>query len=86
MPLLKQAKKKMRHDKKRTEANSKKKIALKKLIKVMRKTPTAKNLTQVYSSLDKAVKTHLIHKNRANRLKSRYAKKIAAQVKPRTKK
>jgi len=77
MPLLKQAKKKMRHDKKRTEANSKKKIALKKLIKVMRKTPTAKNLTQTYSSLDKAVKTHLIHKNKASRLKSRLSKRIS---------
>ncbi|KKS19193.1 MAG: 30S ribosomal protein S20 [candidate division WWE3 bacterium GW2011_GWC1_41_7] len=36
--------------------------------------------------LDKAAKNKVIHRNKANRLKSRYAKKIAAQVKPRTKK
>ena len=76
MPLLKQAKKKMRHDRRRTKANAQKKSALKQLVKTMRKTPTAKNLTQVYSSLDKAVKTHLIHKNIANRLKSRLSKRI----------
>lgn len=61
----------MRHDKKRAAHNSQKKIALKKLVKQMRKSPSAKNLTPVFSALDKAVKTHLIHKNRASRLKSR---------------
>ena len=77
MPLLKQARKKMRHDKKRTEQNKDKKFALKKLIKTMRKTPTASNLTAVFSNLDKAVKTHLIHKNKASRLKSRLSKALA---------
>lgn len=76
MPLLKQARKKMRHDKRRTKQNSEKKQALKKLVKQMRKTPNAKNLTPVFSALDKAVKTHLIHKNKANRLKSRLSKAL----------
>lgn len=67
----------MRHDKRRTAANSQKKIALKKLIKQIRKTPSNKNLTPVFSALDKAVKTHLIHKNKANRLKSRLSKPLA---------
>lgn len=71
MPLLRQAKKKMRHDRRRTITNNQKKISLKKLVKSMRKSPSATNLTAVFSSLDKAVKTHLIHKNKANRLKSR---------------
>ena len=31
-------------------------------------------------SLDKAVKEKTIHKNKANRVKSRYAKKISAQI------
>lgn len=79
MPLLKQARKKMRHDKRRTALNSKKKVALKKLVKQMRKTPSAKKLTPVFSALDKAVKTNLIHKNRANRLKSRLSKSLAKQ-------
>ena len=77
MPLLKQARKKMRHDKKRTLQNKDKKIALKKLVKSMRKAPSASNLTAVFSKLDKAVKTHLIHKNKASRLKSRLSKTLA---------
>ena len=79
MPLLKQARKKMRHDKKRTLQNKDKKIALKKLVKTMRKTPSALNLTSVFSKLDKAVKTHLIHKNKANRLKSRLSRTLTAK-------
>lgn len=67
----------MRHDKRRTSANSQKKIALKKLVKQMRKGPNTKNLTPVYSALDKAVKTNLIKKNKANRLKSRLSKALA---------
>lgn len=77
MPLLKQARKKMRHDRKRTLQNKDKKVALKKLVKTMRKTPSDKNLTAVFSSLDKAVKTHLIHKNKANRMKSRLSKALS---------
>jgi len=79
MPLLKQARKKMRHDRKRTLQNKDKKVALKKLVKSMRKAPSASNLTSVFSSLDKAVKTHLIHKNKANRLKSRLSKTLPAK-------
>ena len=37
------------------------------------------NLTTLQKYLDKAVKEKVIHKNRANRLKSRYAKKISAR-------
>lgn len=66
----------MRHDKKRTAVNAQKKIALKKLTKAMRKSPSQANLTATYSALDKAVKTNLIHKNKANRLKSRLSKKL----------
>lgn len=69
----------MRHDKKRTQQNKDKKIALKKLVKSMRTGPSAKNLTAVFSSLDKAVKTHLIHKNKANRLKSRLSKNLSSK-------
>ncbi len=82
MPLLKQARKKMRHDRKRTLQNKEKKIALKKTVKMMRKTPSSPNLTAAFSKLDKAVKTNLIHKNKANRLKSRLAKTLAKDAKP----
>ncbi|MFC1622258.1 30S ribosomal protein S20 [Patescibacteria group bacterium] len=39
-----------------------------------------KELVVLQKALDKAIKKDVIHKNKANRLKSRYAKKIAAQA------
>ncbi len=78
MPIIKSAKKKMRQDKVRTEHNSKIKNALKTLIKKMRREPSSKALQEVSSALDKAVKTKLIHSNKASRLKSRLAKNLAS--------
>jgi small subunit ribosomal protein S20 len=40
-----------------------------------------KNLTALQKVLDKAAKNNVIHKNKAKRLKSRYAKRITAQNK-----
>ena len=40
-----------------------------------------KELTALQKVLDKAAKNKVIHKNKANRLKSRYAKKITALIK-----
>lgn len=74
MPIIKSAIKKMRKDKKRTLRNKTKKVALKKLIKTLRKNPTPSNLTAVYSALDKAAKVNLIKKNKAARLKSRLSR------------
>lgn len=79
MPLIHSAKKKMRQDKKKTLHNSKIKNALKNLIKKMRREPSDKALQEVSSALDKAVKTKLIHANKASRLKSRLSK---MQLKP----
>jgi small subunit ribosomal protein S20 len=74
MPLLKNAIKKMRQDKKRTVANKGKKTAMKTAVKKARKETTADNLTLAFSKLDKAAKTNLIHRKKADRLKSRLAK------------
>lgn len=76
MPIIKSAKKKMRQDKKREARNREKEINLKKLIKNMRKNPNSKLLQEVTSVLDKAVKTNLIHFNKASRLKSRLSKLV----------
>lgn len=75
MPLIKSAIKKVRKDKVRTARNQQRELALKTLIKKARLAKSAPNLKAVYSALDKAVKTRLIHKNKAARLKSRLAKK-----------
>lgn len=78
MPIIKSAIKKMRKDKKRTLHNKKIEETLKDLIKAMRKNPTQKALENVTSKLDKAVKSNLIHANKAGRLKSRLSKLITS--------
>lgn len=77
MPLIKSAKKKLRKDIKRTEINAVKKQTLKSLIKTMRRTGNLEAYSAVASALDKAVKTKLIHKNKASRLKSRLSRTMA---------
>ena len=79
MPIIKSALKKMRKDKVRTLRNEKRRHQLKRVLKVARKSPNVKNLSIVFSSIDKAVKVKLIHKNTAARLKSRLAKLAASK-------
>ncbi len=74
MPILKQAKKKMRHDTIRREQNELKLQQLKKAVQTTRKKPTAANLVKAFSVIDKTAKPGLLHQNRASRLKSRLAK------------
>lgn len=74
MPIIKSAIKKMRKDRVRTARNKKREIALKAAIKKARLENSPANLKAVFSALDKAVKVHLIHKNKASRLKSRLSK------------
>ena len=77
MPITKRAIKKLRHDRKRTAEVERVRATLQKLVKSMRKKPTQKSLTQVFAALDKAAKTHVIHKNKAARLKARLSKLLA---------
>lgn len=86
MPIIKSAKKKMRKDKKRTAHNLKIKNNLKKLLKTARRAASDSNLSAVFSSLDKAVKTKLIHPNKAARLKGRLTKTNPNQTVTTTKK
>jgi ribosomal protein S20 len=55
-----------------------KKIQLKKVVKTARGEMSPANLLAAQKTLDKAVKQGLIHQNKANRLKSRLAKKAKA--------
>lgn len=77
MPITKRAVKKLRHDRKRTIEIKRVHGALQKLVKAMRKKPTQTSLRKVFSALDKAAKTHAIHKNKADRLKTRLSKLLA---------
>lgn len=81
MPIIRSAIKKVRKDKTRTLRNKKREIELKMLVKKARNSHTAENLQAVFSALDKAAKVHLIHSNKASRLKSRLSKLIAPSSK-----
>lgn len=74
MPVLKHAKKKLRQDKKRTIHNRKLKEQYKSLIKKAKLNLSVDNVKRAVSAIDKAAKKHLIHKNKAARLKSSLAK------------
>ena len=73
MPVIKSAKKKLKQDKKRTLKNFKIEVELKDAVKKATVTPSAKNLSAATSLLDKAAKRHIMHDNKAARIKSRLA-------------
>ncbi len=78
MPVIKSAKKKLRADKKKESENKKIKAFFDLAIKKAEKKPNPKNINEVFSIIDKGVKKHIIHKNKAARLKSRLAKNLAS--------
>jgi small subunit ribosomal protein S20 len=84
MPNTKSAAKAMRQSIKRNLRNVKAKDKfkaavkeVKRLITAGKKPEAAKAIEAAMSALDKAAKTHVIHKNTASRKKSRLAKAIA---------
>lgn len=74
MPILQNAKKKLRQDKKRTIHNRKIKDTLKLLIKTAKAKKTREDVNKAFSGVDKAAKHNLIHKNKAARIKSSLSK------------
>lgn len=92
MPVIKSAKKKLRQDKKRTERNSAVEETMRFGIKKARKSPSAESVRLATKVIDKAVKNHILHKNKAARVKSALAKLLArrvvkkVEIKPTTKK
>lgn len=76
MPVIKSAIKKLKQSLKHQAHNRSVKKSVKELIDTFKKSPTAKAYSEAVSALDKAAKINAIHKNKANRLKSRLAKKM----------
>lgn len=74
MPISKAAKKANRTSTKKYQAN----LEFKKTLKDTIKKVSAKNLNHVISVIDKAVKKHLLHQNKAARMKSALSKKFSA--------
>ena len=78
MPIIQSAKKKVRKDKKKTLVNKKYEHSYKKTVNSLKNQETGKakkSLRDAYSLLDKAAKKGVIHKKKANRLKSELAAK-----------
>jgi small subunit ribosomal protein S20 len=66
----------MRQDKKRRLTNLKVLTGLKSAVSQALLKPSLENLKAASSAIDRAAKKRVIHQNKANRLKSRLAKKI----------
>ena len=73
MPITKSAKKSMRVSLTKQAHNTTIRIAL----EIALKKATAKTFSSVVSIIDKAAKRHVIHKNKAARLKSQLAKRLS---------
>lgn len=74
MPILKSASKKLRQSVRKRDQNRAVKTGIKELLDGFHKKPTPAAFSKLSSALDKAVKTNIIHKNKAARLKSRLSK------------
>lgn len=79
MPIIANAKKALRQSKTHATRNKVVRANVRTAIKKAEKQPEAGVLSQLFSTLDKAVKRHIIHKNKAARLKS-HAVKHATQA------
>lgn len=79
MPNIRSAKKKMRQDVKRTKKNDVYMSKVKKMMKNISKSKekvTAATVKKAYSTIDKAAKSKVLHKNKAARLKSKVSRLI----------
>lgn len=82
MPNTNSARKSLRVGERRNAENRKVKMNIR---QVMKKAST-ETLSEVFSTLDKAAKNHVIHENKAARLKSRVSAKVAKVEEPKAEK
>lgn len=80
MPIIQSAKKALKQSKKRTKTNQAKKFALHTAFRQLKKEKKPSLLKKVYQLADKAAKDHIIHKNKAARIKRSASKLIPAQT------
>ena len=86
MANIKSAKKRMKKSAKQREINAQKKTKLRTYVKRVRKLVVEKKIEEAekvlipaFSVIDKTAKMNLIHKNKANRLKSRLTKMVKSK-------
>lgn len=73
MPVIKSAKKKLRQDKKATLERAKFEAQMKDAVKKAVAHVSEKTVREAVSLIDKAAKKHILHANKAARIKSRLA-------------
>lgn len=78
MPIIKSAKKRVKTTKKATVRNAKTKRSLRSALKSFVKKPSASAKSKAESTLDKAAKKGLVHKNKVARKKKQLAKAAKA--------
>ena len=88
MPITSSAKKALRASKHKAVFNQKRRDAISDIVKKAKKLIVANKIKEAealmpaaFQAIDKACKTHLIHKNTASRKKSRLAKMLAKAAK-----
>ncbi len=81
MPILSSALKALRQTKRKTAMNRPVKSRAKSMVDAMKKAPNMENLNKAFSAVDRAVKRHIIHKNKAARIKSQLSKLLAGLAK-----
>jgi small subunit ribosomal protein S20 len=79
MPVTKTAKRALRGSAQKKNVNDTLRTKLDVAMRIARKKPTAGHVNSVFSLSDRAVKKHIIHKNKAARLKSAFSKLIAGK-------
>lgn len=82
MPITSSAKKALRQEKRRTITNYKLRAKVRATLKTARTIQEPEALSQAFSALDTAAKRHIIHKNKAARLKSRLNKLVSKSAAP----
>ncbi len=74
MPITKSAIKALRQDKRRALVNRPVRSKLKSTVDAAKMKPESQSVSFAFSAIDKAVKKHIIHRNKAARLKSALSK------------
>lgn len=77
MPITKSAIKALRQSRKKTLVNRSVRSRVKTMTDGALKEKTPLSLASAYSAIDKALKKHVLHRNKAARLKSKVAKSFA---------
>ncbi len=82
MPVTPTAKRALRHSRLRAVVNIRRKKAVKKAVDGYKSNPKSQGLSLAVSQIDRALKHHLIPKNKAARMKSQLSGLLAVAPKP----